>query len=83
MELYNCESEREIELKETELTTLDDYELEKLANEIHEEFRDCELEDEIIVTDALYQIAQEALERLCIQKALETKFINIGLDKNG
>jgi len=83
MELYNCESEREIELKETELTTLDDYELEKLANEIHEEFRDCELEDEIIVTDALYQIAQEALERLCIQKVLKTKFINIGLNIDG
>ncbi len=83
MELYNCESEREIELKETELTTLDDYELVKLTNEIHKEFREGVLEDETIVTDALYQIAHEALERLCIQKTLETKFISIGIDKNG
>ena len=79
MELYNCESEREIELKETELTTLDDYELVKLTNEIHKEFREGVLEDETIVTDALYQIAHEALERLCIQKTLQKTKYNIGL----
>ncbi len=83
MELYNCESPREKELKETELTGLTDCELEKLADEIYEEFEDCELEDETIVINALHQIAQEALERLCIQKALKTKFINIGLNIDG
>jgi hypothetical protein len=36
------------------------------------------------LNDELRQAVEEleALERLCIQKALETKFINIGLDKN-
>jgi len=69
MELYNCESEKEIKLKETDLEMLDDLELEKLADEIQEEFENCELEDETIVINALHQIAHEALERLYIQKA--------------
>ena len=78
MELYNCESEREIELKETELTTLDDYELEKLADEIQEEFENCELEDEIIVVNALSQIIQEALRRLAAEKAFSLRMIKDG-----
>lgn len=83
MELYNCESKREKELKETELTTLDDYKLEKLMNEIHEEFRLGGLRDEIIVIDALHQIAHEILRRLYLEKTLKNRMIDIGLGKNG
>ena len=83
MDLYNCESRREKELKDTDLNIIDNHKLIKLTNEIHKEFKEGILGDEIIVIDALYQIAQEALERLCIQKTLETKFISIGIDKNG
>ncbi|HZK02180.1 MAG TPA: hypothetical protein VFC96_04875 [Anaerovoracaceae bacterium] len=83
MKLYNCESPKETKLKETELLCLDDLDLEKLANEIFEEFREGELEDETIVVDALYQIIQEVLERLALQKLLKTRFINIGLDNIG
>ncbi len=82
MELYNCKTERERELKEIELTGLDDYEIEKLADEIYEEFRKGILEDEVIVTDALYQIIQAALKRLAIKKAVLNRVIDIGLDKN-
>ncbi len=82
MELYNCETEKEKELKEIELTGLDDYELEKLANDVYEEFREGTLKDEIIVTDALYQIVHEALKRLAIKKAVLNRVIDIGLDKD-
>lgn len=82
MDLYNCKTEREKELKEIELTGLDDYELERLADEIYEEFREGTLEDEVIVTDALYQIIQEALKRLATKKAVLNRVIDIGLDKD-
>ncbi len=83
MELYNCETEREKELKEIELTGLDDYEIEKLADEIYEEFRKGILEDEVIVTDALYQIIQAVLKRLATKKAVLNRVIDIGLDIDG
>lgn len=83
MDLYNCESPREKELKEIELVALDDYELEKLADEIQEEFENCELEDEIIVVNALSQIAHEALRRLAAEKAAKNRMIDIGLDIDG
>lgn len=82
MDLYNCETEKEKKLKEIELTGLDDYELERLADEIYEEFREGTFEDEVIVTDALYQIAHEGLERLATKKAVLNRVIDIGLDKN-
>ncbi len=78
MDLYNCESPREKELKEIELVALDDYELEKLADEIQEEFENCELEDEIIVVNALSQIIQEALRRLAAEKAFSLRMIKDG-----
>lgn len=83
MDLYNCETEREKELKEIELTGLDDYELEKLADEIYEEFREGALEDEVIVTDALYKIVHEVLRRLATKKAVLNRVIDIGLDIDG
>lgn len=78
MELYNCESEREKELKEIELVALNDLDLEFLANEIFEEFKEDELEDETIVVDAMHQITHEALRRLAAEKAF-----SLGMIKNG
>lgn len=83
MELYNCETEREKELKEIELTGLDDYEIERLADEIYEEFREDIFMDEFIVVDVLYQIIEEILKRLAAEKTIKNKIIDIGLNIDG
>lgn len=63
MQLYNCYSKMEKELKGIELQGLSTQELINLARDIKEMFDDCKLEDENIITSALLQIAEELFER--------------------
>ena len=64
MKLYNCESSRELELKDIELSLLKNDELKNLADNILIMFENGELEDEIIVINALHQITQEQQKRI-------------------
>lgn len=64
MELYNCESKEELELKETELQALTIDELHELAEGIYVRFQGLVLKDENIVVSAIRQINLELLKRL-------------------
>ena len=64
MKLYNCESSRELELKDIDLSLLKDDELKNLADNILIMFENGELEDENIVVNALHQIIQKQEARL-------------------
>lgn len=66
MELFNCYTKAEKELKEIELSTLSVQELIDLADSIKIDFDNQVLEDEIIVTSALHQIIKELGRRGCI-----------------
>lgn len=66
MELHNCYSKEEKELKEIELTGLTTDEMLDLAHIIKAKFNNCILEDESIVVNAVLQIAEELGERLSI-----------------
>lgn len=64
MELHNCYSKEEKQLKEIELTGLSTNELLDLTQDIKIKFDDAILEDEIIVVNALLKITKELGERL-------------------
>ena len=64
MDLYNCETEDELKLKEIEVETLTIAELEELAETIYTDFRDGTYEDENITVTAIHQINIELLKRL-------------------
>lgn len=64
MELYNCETKEELELKEIELQALTVDELHDLAEGVYVKFQDAVLEDENIVVSAIREINLELLERL-------------------
>ena len=65
MELYNCYTDIEKSLKNTDLTLLPDQELVALAADIHKMYcHTGELQDDQIVVDALLQIVQEQARRV-------------------
>lgn len=59
MNLYNCISEEEIALKNTDLKLLSTIELLNLAKEIKKQHENCVLIDEEITISALEQIIEE------------------------
>ncbi len=66
MNLHNCYSKEELELKEIELQGLSTDEILDLAENIKMKFDDCLLEDESIVVNALLGITKELSKRLLI-----------------
>ncbi len=64
MNLYNCISEEEIALKNTDLKLLSTIELLNLAKEIKKQHENCVLIDEEITLSALEQIIEELWERV-------------------
>lgn len=56
MDLYNCETRRELELREIDLQSLTDIELMELGVDLKIEFGKGVLKDEHLVIDALVQI---------------------------
>lgn len=77
MELYNCYSKFEKQLKEIELEGLEAHELRNLSSNILKSFYDDRLEDEIIVTSALNQIVQELFKRLETAEEFKEKYFDI------
>lgn len=71
MELYDCESKREIELRDTELEQILTNDLISLAESIEDDYLNCVLENEIIVVNALTQIAGELGNRCRRKEHLE------------
>lgn len=63
MKLYNCETPLELKLQSKDITKLSIDQLKELVKDTHNDFHNVILENEIIVVDALAEIALELATR--------------------